>query len=87
MQAGAFISLFELSLNGFYEVINILLNAIIIPVEDPLSCVDRLEIVGDGERIIGVILLFGFDFGHVEIGLAETNTGFSDGNDKKEKDK
>jgi len=38
-----------------------------------------------GQR--GIVLLLFLDVPHVEIGLAETNTGFSDGNNKKEKAK
>lgn len=44
-----------------------------------------LKAVFLGQRDI-VFLLF-LDMLHVKVGLAETNTGFSDGNNKKEKAK
>ena len=34
-----------------------------------------------------IVLLLFLDMTHIEVGLAEIYTGFSDGNDKKEKDK
>ena len=34
-----------------------------------------------------IVLLLFLDMAHIEVGLAETNTGFSDGNNKKEKAK
>lgn len=34
-----------------------------------------------------IVFLLLLDMSHIEVGLAETNTGFSDGNNKKEKAK
>ena len=80
------ISLLDLeSLYLPYHVAHLLVNAGEVVVEDALLGILGGEGVELGQR--HVLRLLPLDVRHVEVGLAETYKGFSDGNNKKEKAK
>jgi hypothetical protein len=68
-----------------HHLIDILSNLIEVGIKDSLPFVPRLKIVEFGQVPILFFLLM--DLFHIKVRLAEIYTGFSDGNNKKEKAK
>ena len=72
-------------LEVFYHLIDILRHLIKVRIKDAFTLIPGLEVVELRQLLILRFLLL--DLLHVEVRLAEIYTGFSDGNNKKEKAK
>lgn len=84
LRSGLFL---ELHLYFEYHIIDILIDTFEIGIEDSFSCINRRELIEFGQWVVGVVRFLCLYLRHIEVCLAETNTGFSDGNNKKEKAK
>ena len=72
-------------LEVFYHLIDILSHLIKVRIKDAFTFIPGLEVVELRQLLILRLLLL--DLLHVKVRLAEIYTGFSDGNNKKEKAK
>jgi hypothetical protein len=83
MTSGMILCSLEKHLEVFYHLIDILRHLIKVRIKDAFALIPGLEVVELRQLLILRFLLL--DLLHIKVCLAEIYTGFSDGNNKKEK--